>query len=53
MNKERGDDADAKSVAPLFEDAGFFAIDLAGLCEGGQTQEVRASLAGHNLIRLP
>jgi predicted dinucleotide-binding enzyme len=32
-----GDDADAKSeVGGLFEDAGFFVIDLGGLREGGQ-----------------
>jgi 8-hydroxy-5-deazaflavin:NADPH oxidoreductase len=49
-----GDDAEAKSeVVSLFEDAGFFAIDLGGLREGGQMQQVRAPLAGHNLIRLP
>ncbi|MDX6539026.1 MAG: 8-hydroxy-5-deazaflavin:NADPH oxidoreductase [Gaiellales bacterium] len=49
-----GDDAGAKSaVAALFEDAGFFAIDLGGLRAGGQMQQVRAPLAGHNLIRLP
>ena len=49
-----GDDAEAKSeVAALFEDAGFFALDLGGLREGGQMQQVGAPLAGHNLIRLP
>jgi 8-hydroxy-5-deazaflavin:NADPH oxidoreductase len=49
-----GDDAEAKSeVVALFEDAGFFAIDLGGLREGGQMQQVGAPLAGHNLIRLP
>jgi predicted dinucleotide-binding enzyme len=49
-----GDDADAKSeVAALFEDAGFFVVDLGGLREGGQLQQVGAPLAGHNLIRLP
>jgi 8-hydroxy-5-deazaflavin:NADPH oxidoreductase len=49
-----GDDAEAKSeVVSLFEDAGFFAIDLGGLRAGGQMQQVRAPLAGHNLIRLP
>jgi predicted dinucleotide-binding enzyme len=48
-----GDDADAKSeVGALFEDAGFFVIDLGGLREGGRMQQVRAPLAGHNLIRL-
>jgi 8-hydroxy-5-deazaflavin:NADPH oxidoreductase len=49
-----GDDADAKSeVGGLFEDAGFFAIDLGGLREGGQMQQFGAPLAGYNLIRLP
>ena len=49
-----GDDAEAKSeVVALFEDAGFFVVDLGGLREGGQMQQVGAALAGHNLIRLP
>jgi len=49
-----GDDAEAKSeVMSLFVDAGFFAIDLGGLREGGQMQQVGAPLAGLNLIRLP
>jgi predicted dinucleotide-binding enzyme len=48
-----GDDAEAKSeVVALFEDAGFFVVDLGGLREGGQMQQVGAPLAGHNLIRL-
>jgi hypothetical protein len=37
----------------LFVDAGFFPIDLGGLREGGQMQQVGAPLAGVNLIRLP
>ena len=49
-----GDDAEAKSeVGELFEDAGFFVVDLGGLREGGRMQQVGAPLAGHNLIRLP
>src|SRR6202035_5982319 len=49
-----GDDADAKSaVGGLFEDAGFFVVDLGVLHEGGRMQQVGAPLAGHNLIRLP
>ncbi len=49
-----GDDGDAKSeVVALFEGAGFFVVDLGGLREGGQMQQVGAPLAGHNLIRLP
>jgi len=49
-----GDDGDAKSeVAVLFEEAGFFVVDLGGLREGARMQQVRAPLAGHNLIRLP
>jgi 8-hydroxy-5-deazaflavin:NADPH oxidoreductase len=49
-----GDDAEAKSeVVALFEDAGFFVVDLGGLREGDQMQQAGAPLAGHNLIRLP
>ena len=49
-----GDDPEAKSeVVALFEDAGFFVVDLGGLHEGGRMQQVGAPLAGHNLIRLP
>jgi 8-hydroxy-5-deazaflavin:NADPH oxidoreductase len=49
-----GDDVDAKSeVSTLFEDAGFFVIDLGDLVTGGRMQQVRAPLAGVNLIRLP
>ena len=48
-----GDDADAKAeVIALFEDAGFFTIDLGGLATGGAMQQVGAPLAGFNLIRL-
>jgi predicted dinucleotide-binding enzyme len=48
-----GDEAQAKSeVVALFEDAGFFVVDLGGLREGGQIQQLGAPLAGHNLIRL-
>ena len=49
-----GDGGDAKSeVTALFEEAGFFVVDLGGLREGGRMQQVRAPLAGLNLIRLP
>jgi predicted dinucleotide-binding enzyme len=49
-----GDDAEAKSeVGGLFEDAGFFVVDLGGLREGGRMQQAGAPLAGHNLIRRP
>ena len=49
-----GDDAEAKSeVGGLFEDAGFFVVDLGGLREGGRMQQAGAPLAGHNLIQLP
>lgn len=49
-----GDDADAKSeVVALFEDAGFFVVDLGGLRDGGLMQQVGAPLSGHNLVRLP
>jgi predicted dinucleotide-binding enzyme len=49
-----GDDLDAKSeVAALFEAAGFSVIDLGGLSEGGEMQQVHGPLAGVNLVRLP
>jgi predicted dinucleotide-binding enzyme len=49
-----GDDPDAKAeVSALFQDAGFFTIDLGDLVTGGQMQQVGAPLAGANLIRLP
>jgi predicted dinucleotide-binding enzyme len=49
-----GDDADAKSaVVTLFEDAGFFVLDLGGLREGSRMQQVGAPLAGHNFVRFP
>ena len=49
-----GDDADAKAeVGRLFEEAGFFAVDLGTLREGGQLQQLGAPLAGENLVRLP
>jgi len=49
-----GDDVDAKSEASaLFEDAGFSVIDLGGLSEGGEMQQVHRPLSGVNLIRLP
>jgi 8-hydroxy-5-deazaflavin:NADPH oxidoreductase len=49
-----GDEAEAKSeVVALFEDAGFSALDLGGLREGGRMQQVGGPLAGPNLIRLP
>jgi 8-hydroxy-5-deazaflavin:NADPH oxidoreductase len=49
-----GDDDDAKAeVSALFQDAGFFAIDLGGLRRGGEMQQVRGPLAGVNLVRLP
>ena len=49
-----GDDADAKSeVGALFDDAGFYVIDLGGLREGGQMHQLGAPLAGQNLVRLP
>jgi predicted dinucleotide-binding enzyme len=48
-----GDDAGAKSEGGgLFEEAGFFVVDLGGLREGGRMQQVGAPLAGHNLIHL-
>jgi 8-hydroxy-5-deazaflavin:NADPH oxidoreductase len=49
-----GDDPDAKAaVAVIFEDAGFFAVDLGTLAAGGELQQIHHPLAGLNLIRLP
>jgi 8-hydroxy-5-deazaflavin:NADPH oxidoreductase len=49
-----GDDPDAKAdVAALFQEGGFYVVDLGGLREGGEKQQFGAPLAGHNLIRLP
>ena len=49
-----GDDRDAKAeVSALFQDAGFFTIDLGDLITGGEMQQIGAPLAGANLIRLP
>ncbi len=49
-----GDDLDAKAeVSALFQDAGFFTIDLGDLITGGAMQQIGAPLAGVNLIRLP
>jgi 8-hydroxy-5-deazaflavin:NADPH oxidoreductase len=49
-----GDDLEAKSnVIAVFEEAGFFTIDLGGLRKGGEMQQVHGPLAGVNLVRLP
>ena len=49
-----GDDDEAKSdVTKLFDDAGFFVIDLGGLATGGRMQQVGGPLAGVNLLRVP
>ena len=48
-----GDDVDAKAeVISLFEDAGFFTIDLGALITGGAMQQLCAPLARVNLVRL-
>jgi hypothetical protein len=48
-----GDDVDAKAeVISLFEDAGFFTIDLGALITGGAMQQLGAPLARLNLVRL-
>jgi 8-hydroxy-5-deazaflavin:NADPH oxidoreductase len=48
-----GDDADAKSeVAALFDEAGFFVVDLGGLREGGRMQQLGGPLASQNLVRI-
>lgn len=49
-----GDDDESKhEVVGLFEDAGFFTVDLGGLREGGEMQQFHRPLAGLNLVRLP
>ena len=49
-----GDDRDAKAeVGALFQDAGFFTIDLGDLIAGGRMQQLGGPLSGVNLIRLP
>jgi predicted dinucleotide-binding enzyme len=49
-----GDDAAAKAVVvELFNDAGFFAIDLGDLVTGGRMQQLGGPLAAHNLLKLP
>jgi predicted dinucleotide-binding enzyme len=49
-----GDDTQANGeVSALFEDAGFYVINLGGLREGGRMQQFGAPLAGENLLRLP
>jgi predicted dinucleotide-binding enzyme len=49
-----GDDADAKAeVIALFQDAGFFTVDLGSLSRGGEVQQFHGPLAGLNLVRLP
>jgi predicted dinucleotide-binding enzyme len=48
-----GDDLNAKAeVSTLFQDAGFFTIDLGDLVTGGKMQQFGAPLSGANLIRL-
>jgi len=48
-----GYDVDAKAeVISLFEDAGFFTIDLGALITGGAMQQLGAPLARVNLVRL-
>ena len=49
-----GDYIDAKAeVIALFQDAGFFAVDLGALSSGGEMQQFHGPLAGLNLVRLP
>jgi len=48
-----GDDPEAKrAVTGLFEDAGFFVIDLGSLLDGGRMQQVGGPLPSHDLIRI-
>ena len=49
-----GDEASGKdAVRELFDDAGFFAIDLGDLVTGGRMQQIRGPLSAHNLVKLP
>jgi 8-hydroxy-5-deazaflavin:NADPH oxidoreductase len=49
-----GDDAAAKAaVVELFDDAGFFPIDLGDLVTSGHMQQLGGPLPAHNLVRLP
>jgi predicted dinucleotide-binding enzyme len=49
-----GDDIDAKAeVVTLFQDAGFFTVDLGSLSTGGEMQQFHGPLAGLNLVHLP
>jgi len=49
-----GDDSVAKSeVITLFQEAGFFVVDLGDLRSGGRMQQVGGPLSGVNLVRLP
>ena len=49
-----GDDDAAKAeVTTLFQEAGFFTVDLGSLSSGGGMQQFRGPLAGLNLIHLP
>jgi hypothetical protein len=48
-----GDDEAKSEVTKLFDDAGFFVIDLGDLTTGGRMQQVGGPLAGVNLVRLP
>jgi 8-hydroxy-5-deazaflavin:NADPH oxidoreductase len=48
-----GDDPAAKAaVVELFDDAGFFTIDLGDLVAGGSMQQFGGPLSGQNLVRL-
>jgi predicted dinucleotide-binding enzyme len=49
-----GDNTSAKAaVVELFEEAGFFPIDVGDLVTGGSLQQVGGPLSGQNLVRLP
>ena len=42
----------ANMTGAVFQDAGFFPVDLGGLTGGGEMQQIHHPLAGLNLIRL-
>jgi predicted dinucleotide-binding enzyme len=49
-----GDDIDVNAeVVTLFQDAGFFTVDLGSLSRGGEMQQFHGPLAGLNLVHLP
>ena len=47
-----GDDADAKAgLGGLFDQMGFYPVDLGGLAEGGRLMQVGGPLNGKHLVK--